>query len=150
MVSLRVPTEQNLSGSHDSVIPQVGQETPLQLAMLLPFLRFSKPEKFTGKYTDSKEVENWIFVMDNIFVAQGNFLTKSQKLAYAAGFLTEDALTWWLAERISPDAPHTWTALKLSLHSYFVSPVKVSDAKDRLISFNQMSVEGFSEYVTEF
>jgi Retrotransposon gag protein len=88
--------------------------------------------------------------MDNLFVAQGNFLNKSKKLAYAVGLLTEDALTWWLAERISPDAPHTWTALKIALLLYFVSPVKVSDAKDRLLSLNQKSVEGISEYVTEF
>ena len=77
-------------------------------------------------------------------------MTESQKLAYAVVFLTKDALTWWLAERISPDAPHTWTALKLALLSYFVSPVKVSDAKDRLLSLNQKSAEGISEYVTEF
>jgi Ty3 transposon capsid-like protein len=132
------------------VIPQVGQETPLQPAMNSPFLRFPKPEKFTGKFTDSNEGENWIFAMDNLFLAQGNFLAESQKLAYAVGFLTEDALTWWLAERISPDAPHTWTALKLALLSYLVSPVKVSDAKDRLLSLNQKSAEGIGGYVTEF
>jgi Ty3 transposon capsid-like protein len=150
MVNVRVPTEQNLSGSHHSVIPQVGQETPLQPAMHSPFLRFPKPEKFTGKFTDSNTVENWILAMDNLFVAQGNFLAESQKLAYAVGFLTEDALTWWLAEMISPDAPHTWTALKLALISYLISPVKVSDAKDRLLSLNQKSAEGISGYVTEF
>jgi Ty3 transposon capsid-like protein/Zinc knuckle len=150
MVNVTVPTEQNLSESHHSVIPQVCQERPLQPAMHSPFLRFPKPDKFTGKFTDSNEVENWIFAMDNLFVAQGNFLTESQKMAYAVGFLTEDALTWWLAERIGPDAPHTWTALKLASLSYFVSPVKVSDAKDRLLSLNQRSAEGISEYVTEF
>ena len=150
VVNVRVPTEHNLSGSHHSVIPQVGQETPLQPGMHSPFLIFPNPEKFTGKSTDSNEVENWIFAMDNLFVAQGNFLTEGQKLAYAVGFLTEGALTWWLAERISPDAPHTWTALKLALLSYFVSPVKVSDAKDKLLSLNQKSAEGISEYVTEF
>jgi hypothetical protein len=91
-----------------------------------PFPRFLKPDKFTGKSTDSTEVENWIFVMDNLVVAQRNILTESQKLAYAVGFLTENALTWWLAERISPDAPNTWTALKLALRSHFFSPVKVS------------------------
>ena len=147
VVNVRVPTEHNLSGSHHSVIPQVGQGTPLQPGMHSPFLRFPKPEKFTGKSTDSNEVENWIFAMDNLFVAQGNFLTEGQKLAYAVGFLTEDALTWWLAERISPDAPHTWTALKLALLSYFVSPVKLSDAKDKLLSLNKKSAEGISEYV---
>jgi hypothetical protein len=111
MENIRVPTEQNLSGSHHSVIPQVGQETPLQPAMHSQFLRFPKPEKFTCKSTDSNEVENWILVMDNLFVAQGKFLTENQNLAYAVGFLTEDALTWWLAERISPVAPHTWTLM---------------------------------------
>jgi hypothetical protein len=58
-----------------------------------PFIRFPKLEKFIGKFTDSNEVENWIFAMDNLFVAQGKFLAESQKLAYAVGFLTEDALT---------------------------------------------------------
>jgi hypothetical protein len=29
-VNVRVPTEQTLSGSHHSVIPQVGQETPVR------------------------------------------------------------------------------------------------------------------------
>jgi hypothetical protein len=108
----------------------------LQPAIHSPFLRFTKPEKFTGKSAESNEVENWIFIMDNLYAAQGNFLTESQKLAYAVGFLTEDALTWWLAERISRDAPNTWTALTLALLSYFVSPVKVPDAKDRLLSVN--------------
>jgi hypothetical protein len=150
MVNIRVPTEQSLSGCHHSVIPQVGQETPLQSAMHSPFFRFPKPEKLTGKSTDSNEVENWIFVMDNLFVAQGNFLTESQKFAYAVGFLTDDALTWWLAERISPDAPHALNALRLALLSYFVSPVKVSDAKDRLLSLNQKNAEGIGEYVSEF
>jgi hypothetical protein len=76
-------------------------------------------------------------------------LTESQKLAYAVGFITEDALTWWLADMISPDAPHTWNDLKLALLSYFVSPLKVFDAKDRLLSLNQKGAEGISEYVTE-
>jgi hypothetical protein len=70
------------------VIPQVGQETHLQPAIHSPFLRIPKPEKFTGKFTDSNEVENWIFAMDNLFVAQGNFLAESQKLAYAVGFVS--------------------------------------------------------------
>jgi hypothetical protein len=43
----------------------------------------------------------------------------------------------------------TWTALKLALLSYFVSLVKVSDAKDPLLSLNQKRAEGISEYVTE-
>jgi hypothetical protein len=150
MLNVRVPTEQNLFGSHHSVIAQVSQETPLQSAMHSSFLRFRKPEKFTAKSTDSNEAENWIFVIDNLLVAQGNCLTKSQKLAYAVGFITENALTWWLAERISHDAPHAWNALKLALISYFVFPVKLSDAKDRLLSLNQKSGEGISEYVTEF
>jgi hypothetical protein len=94
MVNVRVPTEQNVSCIHHSVIPQVRQETHLQPAMHSPFLRFLKPEKFTGMSKDSNEVENWIFVMYNLFLAQGNFLTESQQLAYAVGFLTEDALTW--------------------------------------------------------
>jgi Retrotransposon gag protein len=55
-----------------------------------------------------------------------------------------------LAERISHNSTHTWTALKLSLLSYFVSPVKVSDAKDSLLSSNKKSAEGITEYVTEF
>jgi Retrotransposon gag protein len=55
-----------------------------------------------------------------------------------------------MTERIIPDAPDTWTARRLALLSYFVSPVKVSDAKDRLLSLNQRSAEGISEYVTEF
>jgi Retrotransposon gag protein len=55
-----------------------------------------------------------------------------------------------LDERISPDAPHTWTALKLALLSYLVSPFRVSNAKDRLLSLNQRSAEGISGYVTEF
>jgi Retrotransposon gag protein len=88
--------------------------------------------------------------MDVLFVGQANFLTEIQKMAYAVGFLTEDASIWLLAERVSPNAPHTWTDLKLSLLSYFVPPVKVSDAKDRLLSLNQKSAEGISEYVTEF
>jgi hypothetical protein len=58
MVNVRVPTEQNISNSHDSVIPQVGQETPLQLSRHSTFLRLPKPDKFTGKSTDSNEVEN--------------------------------------------------------------------------------------------
>jgi hypothetical protein len=70
--------------------------------------------------------------MNNLFVAQGNLFTESQKMAYVVGFLAEDALTWWLAEKISPNTPRTWTAFKLDLLSYFVSPAKVSDAKDRL------------------
>jgi hypothetical protein len=93
-LNVRVTNEQNLSGSHDSVTSQVGQETHLQSAMHSPLLRFPKPEKFTGKSTDSNEVENWIFFMENIFVARGNFSTESQKLVYAVGFITEDALTW--------------------------------------------------------
>jgi hypothetical protein len=129
MVNARVPTEKNCSLSHHSVIPQVGQEKPLQPTVHSPFLRFPKPEKFNGKSTVSYEVENWIFAIDNLFVAQGNFFTESQKMAYAVGFLAEDALTWWLAERFSPNAPHTCTALKLALVLYFFSPVKVSDAK---------------------
>jgi hypothetical protein len=112
MVNVRVPTEQNLSGSHHSVIPQVGLETPLHSAMHSPFPRFPKPEIFTGNSTDSNEVDNWIIVMDNLFVSQGNYFIERLKLAYTVGFLTEVALTWWLAERISPDAPHTYTALK--------------------------------------
>jgi hypothetical protein len=71
------PIEQNLSGSHHLVIPQVCQETPLQRAMHTPFLRFPKPEKFTGNFTDPNEVENWIFVKENLFEAQGKFLTES-------------------------------------------------------------------------
>jgi hypothetical protein len=110
-----------------------------------PFLRFLKPEKSTGKSTDSNEVEKWIVVMDNLVVAQGNILTESQKLASAVGFLTEDASTWWLAERISPDAPYTRTALKLALLPYFVPPVNISDAKDMLLSLNQKSEEGISK-----
>jgi Retrotransposon gag protein len=66
------------------------------------------------------------------------------------GFLTEEGLTWWLAERISPDSLHTWTAIKLAFLSYFVSPVEVSDVKDRLLYLNQKSAEGISENVTEF
>jgi hypothetical protein len=54
MVNVRVTTEQYLSGSHHSVIPQVRQETPQQPAMHSPFLRFSKPQKFTCKFKDSK------------------------------------------------------------------------------------------------
>ena len=89
MVNVRVPTEHNLSGSHHSVIPQVGQETPLQPGMHSPFLRFPKPEKFTGKSTDSNEVENWIFAMDNLFVAQGKFLIESQKIGLCGGIYIE-------------------------------------------------------------
>jgi hypothetical protein len=82
VVNARFPTEQNHSGIHHSVITQAGQETPLQPTMHSPFLRFPKPEKFTGKSTDSNKVENWIFAMDNLFVSQGNFLTESQKMAF--------------------------------------------------------------------
>jgi hypothetical protein len=94
MVNVRVPTEQNRYGSHHSVIPQDDQETLLQPAINSPFLRFPEPKKFTGNSTDSNKVENWIFAMDNLFVAQSNFLTESQKSAYAVGFLTEDKLAW--------------------------------------------------------
>jgi Retrotransposon gag protein len=55
-----------------------------------------------------------------------------------------------LAERIGPGAPQTWTSIKLAVLSYFVSPVKVSDSKDRLLSLYQKSAEGISKYVTEF
>jgi hypothetical protein len=92
-VNARVPSDQSLSGSNLLVITQVGQETPLLLAMHSSFLIFPKPEKFTDKSTDSNEVKNWIFVMDNLFLTQGNFFSESQKLAYAVGFLTKDALT---------------------------------------------------------
>jgi hypothetical protein len=64
--------------------------------------------------------------------------------------ITEDASTLWFSERISPDSPHTWTAPKLALFSYFVSPVKVSDANGRVLSLNQKSAEGICRYVTEF
>jgi hypothetical protein len=146
MVNVRVPTEENLYGSHDSVIPQVSQEIPLQSAMNSPFLIFPKPEKLTDKSTESNELENCIFVMVILVVAQGSILTESQKLAYAVGFITDDALTWWLADRISPDAPHTGNDLKLALLSYLVSPL---NAKDRLLSLNQTGAEGISEYITE-
>jgi DNA mismatch repair ATPase MutL len=93
MVNARVTTEKNLSGSHDSVITQVGQEKHLQHTMRSPFRRFHKPEKFTCNSTDSNEVENWIFAIDNLFVAQGKILTECQKMAYEVGFLAKDALT---------------------------------------------------------
>jgi hypothetical protein len=79
MVNARIPTDQNLSVSHHSVIPQGGQETPLQPTMHSPFLRFPKPDKFTGKSTDSNEVENWIFEMDNLFLAQGKVLPEKSE-----------------------------------------------------------------------
>jgi hypothetical protein len=150
VVNARVPTEKNLSGSHHSVITQAGQETPLQPTMHSPFLRFPKPEKLTGKSTDLNEVENWIFAMDNLFVAQGNFLTESQKMAYAVGLLAEDALNRWLVEKITPNAPQTLTSLKLAFLSCFISPFKVSDAKDQLLSLNQNCAEGICESVTKF
>jgi hypothetical protein len=132
MANARVPAEQNISGSHHSVIPQVGQETPLQPTIYSPLIRFSKPEKFTGKSTDSNEVEKWIVDMDNLLVAQGNLLTESQKMAYAVGFLAEVALTWWLAERISPNAPNAGLLSSLlyirisSLRSRYPMPKIVS------------------------
>jgi hypothetical protein len=115
-----------------------------------PFLRFPKPEKFTGKSTDSNEVENWIFAMENLFAAQGNLLTESQKMAFAVGLLAEDAMTWWLVEKITPNAPHTLTSLKLALLSCYISPFKVSDAKDQLLSLNQKCAEGICKCVTKF
>jgi hypothetical protein len=53
MVNVKVPTDQNLSGSPHSVITQACQETPVQPTIHSPFLIFPKPEKITGKSTDS-------------------------------------------------------------------------------------------------
>jgi hypothetical protein len=67
-------------------------------------LKMPKPERFSGKSTDDNEIENWVFAMDNLFVAYGAALTGIQQLAYALGNLIEDALAWWQAVRCQ-DAP---------------------------------------------
>jgi hypothetical protein len=61
VVNGKVPTEQNLAGSHHTVITQVGQETPLQPTIHSPFLRFPKQDTFTGKTHGLEFVERFDF-----------------------------------------------------------------------------------------
>jgi len=113
-------------------------------------LKMPKPEKFTGKSVDDNEIENWIFTLDNLFDAQGATLSETQKLAYAVSYLVEDALSWWQAIRTGQDSPKSWSALKVAMLAYFVSPTKVSDAKDELLALTQRSPEGIHEYIAKF
>jgi Retrotransposon gag protein len=113
-------------------------------------LKMPKPERFSGKSTDENEIENWIFAMDNLFVACGAALNDYQQLAYAVGYLIEDALAWWQAVRCSQDSPKSWSGLNLAMLEYFVSPTKVSDAKDELLALTQKGAEGINEYIARF
>jgi hypothetical protein len=121
-----------------------------QLLTMPSSLKMPKPEKFSGKSMDDNEIENWIFAVDNLFVVQGAALTDGQQLAYAVGYLVDDALSWWQTVRCSQDAPKSWSALKLAMLEYFVSPTKVSDAKDELLALTQRSAEGIHEYIAKF
>jgi Retrotransposon gag protein len=109
-----------------------------------------KTERFSGKSADDNEIGNWIFAMDNLFVACGAALNDSQQLAYAVGYLFEDALAWWQAVRCSQDEPKSWSAIKFAMLEYFASPTKVSDAKDELLALTQKGAEGINEYVARF
>jgi hypothetical protein len=135
--------------SHDGqtafLAPEHRQPVTLPSSLKMP-----KPERFSGKSTDDNEIENWVFAMDNLFVAYGAALADSQQLAYAVGYLIEDALAWWQAARCSQDAPKSWSALKLAMLEYFVSPTKVSDAKDELLALTQKGAEGINEYIARF
>jgi Retrotransposon gag protein len=90
------------------------------------------------------------FAMDNIFVACGAALTYSQQLVYAVDYYIEDALAWCQAVRCSQDSPKSWSALKLSMLEYFISPMKVSEAKGKLLALTQKGAEGINEYVARF
>jgi hypothetical protein len=109
-----------------------------------------KPERFSGKSTDDNEIGNWVFAMDNLFVAYGAALANGQQLAYAVGYLIDDALAWWQAARCSQDALKPWSALKLAMLEYFVFPTKVSDAKSGLLALTQKGAEGINKYIARF
>jgi Retrotransposon gag protein len=135
--------------SHDgqTVFLAPGHQQPVTLPSLL---KMPNPERFSGKSTDESEIENWIFAMDNLFVACGAALNDSHQLAYAVGYLIEDALAWWQAVSCSQDSPKSCSALKLTILEYFVSPTKVWDAKDELPALYQKGAEGIYEYVARF
>jgi hypothetical protein len=88
--------------------------------------------------------------MDNLFVACGAALADGQQLPYAVGYLIEDALAWWQAVRCSQNSPKSWSALKLAMLEYFVSPTKVLDAKGELLAVTQNGAEGINEYIARF
>ena len=126
-------------GGPNSLSPTI-DTTGLQGSLKLP-----KPDSFSGGI--SSDISNWIFTMDNLFLSNTQ-LSESFKIAYATGYLSGHARSWWQLE--STNLPNTWVELKERMLKYFESPTKTRDAKDKLFNLTQDKAEDFDKYKNTF
>jgi hypothetical protein len=123
----------------DNVSPQI-DPTGIRGGLKLP-----KPDNFSGGI--SSDISNWIFTIDNLYLSNHQ-LSESFKIAYATGYLSGHARSWWQLESTNP--PRTWVELKERMLKYFESPTKTRDAKDRLYSLTQEKADDFEKYKNTF
>ena len=106
--------------------------------------KLPKPPFFTGKGSDSS-VLNWTHQMETFMVASSLDTGTAQAVRYAAGYLTDSALTWYRLrlQNAGPgnaDAFNNWQEFKAALISSFQPIAPERAARDKLSTLHQVKL----------
>ncbi|XP_070008512.1 uncharacterized protein [Nicotiana sylvestris] len=119
----------------------------VKLASVPQKLKIPEPKPYNG-YRDAKEVENFIFDMEQYFDNVGE-LEEAKKVATAAMYLRGDAKLWWRVKykaiRAKEDTFKTWEELKSAIRLEFFPENIEYNAQRKLRELCQTrSVQDFS------
>lgn len=109
-----------------------------------------EPSQYSGN-RNSKEVENFIFGIDEYFLAV-EIPTEQRKVSTAASYLMDDARVWWRNKRMEMDKGlitiDSWEALKEELRKAFLPANADLQARQKLRRLSQTGT--IREYINAF
>jgi len=115
-----------------------------------PILKINPPDKFEGKRNGKISINDWLFQVDQYFLAT-ELTDEDYQVRLAASLLRDNALMWWktVNERNINSSQISWNYLKELLIKRFQDPNRESKARDRIADLKQQgSVALFEiEYV---
>ncbi|XP_070023206.1 uncharacterized protein [Nicotiana sylvestris] len=113
-------------------------------------LKIPAPKPYDGS-RNAKEVENFIFDIEQYFDAMGH-LEESKKVATAAMYLQGDAKLWWRVKyeaiKAGKDTLQTWDELKAAIRLQFFPKNVEYNARRKLRELRH--TRSVREYVREF
>ncbi|XP_075108797.1 uncharacterized protein LOC107762620 [Nicotiana tabacum] len=120
------------------------------LAPIPQKLKIPEPKPYDGS-RDAKEVENFIFDIEQYFDAVGH-LEESKKVATAAMYLQGDAKLWWRVKheaiKAGEDTLQTWDELKVAIRLQFFPENVEYNSRRKLRDLRH--TRSVREYVREF
>jgi hypothetical protein len=125
---------------------QVQQLRAQVQAQPAPGLKPAKPTTFSAAGRDRRQLEDWLFSVDNYFAILGDQQPDAQRVAFMGGLLTGDARKWYRthAQQLAQQGAD-YNAFKAAFRAAFAPVNTASNARTALDALRQTgSVQGYN------